>query len=67
MMNIDDPLDFLLLKVFDQNHSISNCHDVGAKVLKSYLRLHIYARHINCDFNHGKHFVEKIAARFSDV
>ena len=43
MMNILDPLDFLMLKVSNQNHIISNCHLVDAKILKRHLRLHIHA------------------------
>ena len=67
MMNIRDPLDFLKMKVSNHNSSISNCHDVGAKILKRYLRLHVHARHINCNFNQEKQFAEKKAARFSGV
>ena len=58
MMNIHGPLDFLL-KVSDQSHSISNCHDVGAKILNRYLRLHIDVRHINFKFSQEKEFAEK--------
>ena len=64
MMNIHDPLDFLMMKVSNQNGSTSNCHDVGAKILKRYLRLHIYARHINFNFDQQKQFAGKSAARF---
>ena len=42
MMNNNDPLDFVILKASDQIHSISDCHDVGAKILKRYLRLRLY-------------------------
>ena len=66
MMNIQDPLDFLMMNVSNQN-SISNCHDVGAKILKRYLCLHIHARHINRNFNEEKQFAGKSAARFSGV
>ena len=67
MMNIHHPLDFLMLKVSNQNSSIFNCHDVGAKILKRCLRLHNHARHINCNLNQEKQFPEKSAARFSGV
>ena len=67
MMNIHDPFDFLVLKASDQNHSISNCHDVGAKILKRCLRFHINARHISSNFNQEKQFAEKSAARFSGI
>ena len=67
MMNIHGPLDFLMMKVCNQNSSISNCHHVGAKILKRYLRLHIHARHINCNFNQEKQFAGKSAVPFSGV
>ena len=57
MMNIHDPLDFLMLKASNQNRSISNCHDVGARFLKRYLRLHIHARPTNSYFFQKKQFV----------
>ena len=67
MMNIHDPFNFLMMKVSNQNSSISNCHDVYAKILKRCLRLHIQARHINCNFNQEKQFARKSAAFFSGV
>ena len=67
MMNINARLDFLMLKVSDQYHSISNCHDISAKILKRYLCLHIHARHINSNFQQVKQFVGISAARFLDV
>ena len=67
MMNIHGPLYFLMLKVSDQNHRISNCHDVGAKVLKRDSLLHINAKHINFYFNQEKQFAGKSAARFLGV
>ena len=35
MMNIHGPFNILIMKVSNQNSSIFNCHDVGAKILKS--------------------------------
>ena len=67
MMNIHGPFDFLVLKVSDQNHSISNCHDVSAKILKRCLHFHINVRHINSNFIQKKQFAQKSAARFSDT
>ena len=64
MMNIHDPLDFLMIKVFNQNSSISNCHDVGGKILKRYLRLHIHARHINCNLIKKSNSREKVLLAF---
>ena len=66
-MNINGPLNRLMLKVSDQNHRISNCHNVSAKILKRYLHLHINVRHINSNFNQEKPFAGKSAACFSDV
>ena len=67
MMNIHGPLDFVGLKASDQKHSISNCHDIGAKILKRCLCFHINARHINSNFNQEKQFAEKSAASFSGI
>ena len=63
MTYIHGPLDFLL-KVSDQNHSISNCQDVGATILNGYLRLHIDVRHINSKFSQKKQFAEKVLLAF---
>ena len=62
MMNIHGPFYFLVLKASDQNQSISNYHDVGAKILKR--RLHIKARLINSNFNEEKQFVKKVLLSF---
>ena len=67
MMNIHDPLDFVASEASDQNHSISNCHDVGAKILKRCLHFLINARHINSNFYQEKQFAEKSAARSSGI
>ena len=58
-MNIHGPFDFLVLKASDENRSIYNCNDVGAKILKRCSHFLINARHINSNFNQEKQFAGK--------
>ena len=69
LMELCNPLKFMLEKIPNQTPAIINCHKLYAKILSRYLRLRlrIYAKLINSAKRQEKQFSGKSAARFSSV